>query len=288
MALPFRSMLNAVTTSALVPKPMVAPSGWPASMCAPSSSPVMTRSSMHLPVGLRLERDVQAFVLEEAFLVGDGERRHVGELDEAELELFFFQLRGSAACVRARTRAATSAQQATRRRTFAAAWHSGHSAMRFPARPKKNRRLLVHARFRMQWSRRRCPAGPLLGRRCCTRRCVASATRRATRSNASRVIRIAPSDLAGVRRSRAAATRNLIRNEQGEVSFARRSCSDHVPNQDGTRPRRRSARSSYRRTECSTFERRQRAPIHVGPIRTSHDATVATAASTCRQRSICE
>ena len=28
-----------------VPKPMVAPSGWPASMCAPSSSPVITRSS---------------------------------------------------------------------------------------------------------------------------------------------------------------------------------------------------------------------------------------------------
>ena len=42
-----------------------------------------------LPVGLRLERDVQAFVLEEALLVRDGERRHVGELDEAELELLF-------------------------------------------------------------------------------------------------------------------------------------------------------------------------------------------------------
>ena len=41
----------------------------------------------HLPVGLRLERDVQAFLLEEALLVGDGERRHVGELDEAELQL---------------------------------------------------------------------------------------------------------------------------------------------------------------------------------------------------------
>ncbi|MNW05576.1 hypothetical protein D3C71_2018400 [compost metagenome] len=45
MALPLRSMEKAVTTSALVPKPMVAPSGWPASMCAPSSSPVITRSS---------------------------------------------------------------------------------------------------------------------------------------------------------------------------------------------------------------------------------------------------
>ena len=43
-----------------------------------------------LPVGLWLERDVQAFVFEEALFVRDGERRHVGELDEAELELFFF------------------------------------------------------------------------------------------------------------------------------------------------------------------------------------------------------
>ena len=45
MPLPLRSMLKAVTMSALVPKPMVAPSGWPASMCAPSSWPSMTRSS---------------------------------------------------------------------------------------------------------------------------------------------------------------------------------------------------------------------------------------------------
>ena len=41
----------------------------------------------HLPVRLRFERDVEAFVLEVAELLGDGERRHVGELDEAELEL---------------------------------------------------------------------------------------------------------------------------------------------------------------------------------------------------------
>ena len=41
-----------------------------------------------LPVGLWLERDIQAFILEEALFVRDGERRHVGELDEAELELF--------------------------------------------------------------------------------------------------------------------------------------------------------------------------------------------------------
>ncbi|MNU10405.1 hypothetical protein D3C72_2575320 [compost metagenome] len=45
MALPLRSMVKAVTTSALVPKPMVAPIGWPESMCAPSSSPSITRSS---------------------------------------------------------------------------------------------------------------------------------------------------------------------------------------------------------------------------------------------------
>ncbi len=44
VALPFRSMLNALTTSAFVPNPMVAPMGWPASRCAPSSSPVMSRS----------------------------------------------------------------------------------------------------------------------------------------------------------------------------------------------------------------------------------------------------
>ena len=45
MALPLRSIENGVMMCALVPKPMVAPSGWPASMCAPSSSPVITRSS---------------------------------------------------------------------------------------------------------------------------------------------------------------------------------------------------------------------------------------------------
>ena len=38
-------MANGVTTSAWVPKPMVAPIAWPASMCAPSSSPSITRSS---------------------------------------------------------------------------------------------------------------------------------------------------------------------------------------------------------------------------------------------------
>ncbi len=46
----------------------------------------------HLPVGLRLERDVEPFVLEVALLVGDGERRHIGELDEAEVQLVLFKL----------------------------------------------------------------------------------------------------------------------------------------------------------------------------------------------------
>lgn len=45
MPLPFKSMLNGVITFAFVPMPMVAAIGWPASMCAPASSPLMTRSS---------------------------------------------------------------------------------------------------------------------------------------------------------------------------------------------------------------------------------------------------
>src|SRR5690242_4081075 len=45
MPLPLRSMLKAVMMCALVPKPMVAAIGWPASMWAPSSSPEITRSS---------------------------------------------------------------------------------------------------------------------------------------------------------------------------------------------------------------------------------------------------
>ncbi|MNJ54905.1 hypothetical protein D3C77_503670 [compost metagenome] len=45
MALPLRSMANAVTSSAWVPMPMWAARGWPASIWAPSSSPSITRSS---------------------------------------------------------------------------------------------------------------------------------------------------------------------------------------------------------------------------------------------------
>src|SRR5690606_3370302 len=41
----------------------------------------------HLPVGLRLERYEEPFVLEVTELVRNRERRHVRELDESELEL---------------------------------------------------------------------------------------------------------------------------------------------------------------------------------------------------------
>ncbi len=46
----------------------------------------------HLPVGLGFKGDVQAFVFEVAFFVGDGQRHHVGELDEAELEFLLLWL----------------------------------------------------------------------------------------------------------------------------------------------------------------------------------------------------
>jgi hypothetical protein len=73
MPLPFRSIENAVTMCAAVPKPIVAP------------------IEQHLPVRLRLERDVEPLVLEVAELVRNRERRHVGELDEAELELVLLE-----------------------------------------------------------------------------------------------------------------------------------------------------------------------------------------------------
>ena len=41
----------------------------------------------HLPVRLRLQGHEEPLVLEEALLVGDGQRRHVRQLDETELEL---------------------------------------------------------------------------------------------------------------------------------------------------------------------------------------------------------
>ena len=46
----------------------------------------------YLPVRLRLQRDEQPFVFEVAILVRDGEGRHVGQLDEAKLQLILFQI----------------------------------------------------------------------------------------------------------------------------------------------------------------------------------------------------
>ena len=46
-----------------------------------------------LPVGLRFERDVEILLLEEAELLRDHERRAVGELDEAELQLVLLRRR---------------------------------------------------------------------------------------------------------------------------------------------------------------------------------------------------
>ncbi len=43
----------------------------------------------HLPVGLGFERDIEAFIFEKALFVGNGQGRHVGELDEAKLQFFF-------------------------------------------------------------------------------------------------------------------------------------------------------------------------------------------------------
>ena len=97
MALPLRSIENGVMMCALVPKPIVAAIGWPASMWAPSSSPVMTRSSSTFQLACASSVTIQALVLEVAVLLGDRERRHVGELDEAELQLVLLGLeRGGA------------------------------------------------------------------------------------------------------------------------------------------------------------------------------------------------
>ncbi len=46
----------------------------------------------HLPVGLRLKGDVQAFVFKKALLVGNRQRGHVGQFDKAELEVFLLQI----------------------------------------------------------------------------------------------------------------------------------------------------------------------------------------------------
>ena len=41
------------------------------------------------PVRLRLQRDVQALILEKTLFLGDGERGHVGQLDETQRQLVF-------------------------------------------------------------------------------------------------------------------------------------------------------------------------------------------------------
>ena len=46
----------------------------------------------HFPVRLRLQADEQPFILEIALLVGDRERGHIRQFDEAELQLVFFNV----------------------------------------------------------------------------------------------------------------------------------------------------------------------------------------------------
>ena len=72
------------------------------------------RFQQYFPVGLRFQGDIQTFVLEKAFFIGNGEWRHVGELDETELELRLFRF------VRRRLRAARGHGQQKN--------HQGHHA----------------------------------------------------------------------------------------------------------------------------------------------------------------
>ena len=46
----------------------------------------------HLPVRLGLKGDEQAFILEIPLLIGNRERGHVRQFDEAELQLVFFHI----------------------------------------------------------------------------------------------------------------------------------------------------------------------------------------------------
>ena len=119
-----------------------------------------------LPVGLRLERHVQAFVFEVAFLIGDGERRHVGELDEAELQLFFLELQ-AAACASPGA-ASARVRAAVRRRGFCDLKERFDETLRDmvfsgPREQKKTAGSSCMRGVRMQGSRRLCPEGPLLG-----------------------------------------------------------------------------------------------------------------------------
>ena len=65
----------------------------------------MTRSSSTFQLACGSSGDVQSFVLEKALFLGDRDRRHVGQLDEAELEIFLLGLeRGPSAMLGAKMR----------------------------------------------------------------------------------------------------------------------------------------------------------------------------------------
>ncbi len=177
----------------------VAPIGWPASMCAPSSSPRDHAIEQDLPVGLRLERDVELLLLEEAELLRDHERRAVGELDEAELELVLLRRRGRCAgrgpereqqsggrrfphSLRTRppkSEASGRARDLRARsdavvRTFEC--RSGFGAQPSPFKSRASARSRAAARDRHRWvgRRRRCPSR---GQRVLAERSVARALR---------------------------------------------------------------------------------------------------------------
>ena len=112
----------------------------------------------HFPVRLRLERDVQPFVFEEALLVRDGERRHVGELDEAELELLLLELELPQRHADERQRpSATRAADPERAVQHGFAPLPDISSEQKKTLPTSSARDCVHR------SRQRCPARPLLG-----------------------------------------------------------------------------------------------------------------------------
>ena len=60
----------------------------------------------HFPVGLRFQRDIESLVLEIALFIGNGQGRHVGELDEPEFQVLFFRLAEFCRCGRGQCRCA--------------------------------------------------------------------------------------------------------------------------------------------------------------------------------------
>jgi hypothetical protein len=78
-------MVKAVTICASVPKPMAGQHVGTVQLAGDGAI------KQYLPVGLSFQSDVQAFVLEEAFFLGDGQRHHIRQLDKAELQLFLFR-----------------------------------------------------------------------------------------------------------------------------------------------------------------------------------------------------